>query len=171
MAPVHEAAPPGANKLKRGTRNLVYCTARCSQVADREEKAYLMIALLLSCLLPLAAADSDAGARAQIAAVAPPHPVAYYERRDLERVDRMRRIEADRVKEHDQRMAYEREAYREPGSLFFWKDSPKQHEAKRQRLQEEEKKHEEARLVQEKLVRDEAEKDRVEGGRLQGTNL
>ena len=68
-------------------------------------------------------------------------------------------------------MAYEREAYRDPGSLFFWQDSPKKHEAKRQRLEEEEKKHEDARLAQEQTLRDEAEHDRAEGGLLQGSHL
>ena len=130
-----------------------------------------MIAFLISCLLPLAtAADSDAAGRAQIAP-STAHPATYYERRDLDRVDRMRRIQDERVLEHDQRMAYEREAYRDPGSLFFWQDSPKKHEAKRQRLQDEEKKHEDARQVQEKILRDEAEHDRVEGGLLQGSRL
>ena len=117
-----------------------------------------MIALLLSCLLPMAtAADSDHGDQARITAVAPPHPVAYYEHRDLERVDRMGRIQADRVKEHDLRMSYEREAYRDPGFPYFWRDSPK--------------KHEDARQVQEQILRDEAEHDRVEGGLLPGSHL
>jgi hypothetical protein len=131
-----------------------------------------MIALLISCLLPLAnGADSGVPVQARIAPDPVRHPVAYYERRDLQRVDRMGRIQTERVKEHDQRMAYEREAYRDPGFPFFWQDSPKQHEAKRQRLQDEEKKHEDARQTQEQILRNEAEHDRMEGGLLQGSHL
>jgi hypothetical protein len=131
-----------------------------------------MISLLLSCLLPLTTgANADPTQDPQIASAAPQHPAAYYDHRKHERKERLERIEADRAKEHGLRMDYEKESAREPGSFYLWKDSPKQHETKRQRLQDQELKHEQARQVQEQLVRDEDAHDRREQGLPDGAGL
>jgi hypothetical protein len=131
-----------------------------------------MISILLSCLLPLTTcADADASGPARIGTVAVGHPASYYDHREHERKERMDHIQAEREKEHGLRMDYEKESSRQPGSIYLWKDSPKQHEAKRQRLQDQEQKHELARQAQEQVVRDEAVQDRRERGLPDGADL
>jgi len=131
-----------------------------------------MISLLLSCFLPLTTcADVEPVRNPQIAPAAVRHPADYYARREHERKERMGRIQADREKEHGLRMDYEKESAREPGSIYLWRDSPKQHETKRQRLQDQEQTHELARQVQERLVHDEDVHDRQEQGLPDGADL
>ena len=131
-----------------------------------------MIPILLSFLLsPTSSANAGEARDPLIAPVGVQHPATYYDHREQERKKRLERIEADRVKEHGLRMDYERQTAREPGSIYLWRDSPKQHEAKRQLLQDQELKHEQARQVQEQIVHDEDIHDRRERGLPDGANL